>query len=232
MGKTSPLLLSILIGFVASLAVAAPAPATAKKKELEELWADLYKDEPDASRAVLKLFQQPDHTVPFLREKLRPLKLDADRCRQLLLDLGSGDEKTWKAAWEELDYLDPRLAIDLPTLMNEVSEGPARTRLVELCSQRAADSLLGQDVKIRPVGDDGFNFSSQGGSWWAEHRVDRINKYSWSQKKSWTRAARGVAILEQIGSVEAVKVLKQLAEGHADASPTKAAKESLKRLKK
>lgn len=232
MGKTSPLLLSILIGFVASLAVAAPAPATAKKKELEELWADLYNEEPDASRAVLKLFRQPDHTVPFLKEKLRPLKLDADRCRQLLVDLGSVDEKTWKAAWDELDYLDPRLGIGLPTLMHEVTQGPARTRLVELCSQRPVDSLLGEDVKIRPVGDDGFNFTAKNGSWSAEHRVDRINKYSWAQKKSWTRAARGVAILEQIGSVEAVKVLKQLAEGHADASPTKSAKESLKRLKK
>lgn len=230
--KTSLLLLSILIGLMASLAIAAPAPAEANKKELEQLWADLYKDEPDASRAVLKLFRQPDHTVPFLKKKLQPLKLDADRCRQLLIDLGSPDDKTWNAAWDELDYLDPRLAIDLPTLMNEVINNPARTRLVELCSQRAADSLTGQDVKIRPVGDDGFNFFSTNGSWWAEHRIDRINKYSWTQKKSWTRAARGVAILEQIGSAEAVKVLRQLAKGHPDASPTKAAKESLKRLKK
>lgn len=231
MGKTSLLLLSILIGLMASLAIAAPIPAKAKKKELEELWADLYKDEPDASRAVLKLFKQPDYTVPFLKEKLQPLKLDADRYRQLLRDLGSEDEKTWKAAWDELDYLDPRLAIDLPTLMNEVTDNPARTRLVELCSQRPADSLLGKDVKIRPVGDDGFNFFV-GGSWWAEHRIDRINKYPWIRKNSWIRASRGVAILEQIGSADAVKVLRQLAEGHPDASPPKAAKESLKRLKK
>jgi hypothetical protein len=216
----------------ASLATAAPTTPKAKKQELETLWADLYKDEPEASRAVLILYKQPDHAVPFLKAKLRPLKLDAARCKKLVKDLGDQDERTWKAAWDELDYLDPRLAIDLPTLMNEVTENPARTRMVELCSQREADSLAGQDVTIRPVGDDGYNFSAKGGSWWAEHRIDRINKYSWAQKKSWTRAARGVAILEQIGSVEAVRVLEQLAEGHPDASPTKAAKESLKRLKK
>jgi hypothetical protein len=225
-------LLSVLIGLMASLSVAASGPGDKEeKKELEALWADLYKDEPDASNAVLKLFKQPDKAVPFLKAKLRPLKLDADRCKQLLKDLGSKDEKVWKAAWDELDYLDPRLAIDLQTLMKDVSETPARTRMVELCSQREADSLAGKDVELRPVGDE-FNFSADNGSWWAEHRIDRIGKYPWAAKMSWVRAARGLAILEQIGSEEAVKVLEQMADGHPDAFPTKAAKESLKRLTK
>ncbi len=150
MGKYALLLLWGFVGSIASLSVAAPVPAVnkeAKKKELEALWAELYKDEPAATTAAIKLFKQPDHTVAFLKEKLRPLKLDALRCRQLLNDLGSGDEKKWKAAWNELDYLDPRLAIDLPTLMNEVTAKPSRTRMVELCSDREADSLIGQDVQ-------------------------------------------------------------------------------------
>lgn len=41
-----------------------------------------------------------------------------------------------------------------------------------------------------------------------------------------------MAILEQIGTPDALKVLEQLADGHPDATPTKAAKESLERLKK
>jgi hypothetical protein len=226
-------LLSVLIGLMASLSVAASGPGDKEEtKELEALWADLYKDEPDASNAVLKLFKQPDKAVPFLKAKLRPLKLDADRCKQLLKDLGSKDEKVWKAAWDELDYRDPRLAIDLQTLMKDVSETPARTRMVELCIQLEADSLTGKDVQIKPVGDDGFNFTADNGSYWAEHRIDRIGKPPWAPKMSWSRAARGVAILEQIGSAEAVKVLEQMADGHPDAFPTKAAKESLKRLKK
>jgi hypothetical protein len=234
MGKSTLLVLAVFFGFVAALSMAAPAPSldkVAKKKELETLWAELYKDEPASTAAAIKLFRQPEHTVPFLKEKLRPLKLEAAGCRKLLGELGSNDEKTWKAAWDELDYLDPRLAIDLPTLMSEVTTNPARTRMVELCSDRDADSLSGQDVQIRPVGDDGYNFFSKG-SWWAEHRVERIGKYRWLPKKSWTRAARGIAILEQIGSPEAKKVLQQMAAGHADAFPTRAAKESLKRLKK
>lgn len=219
------------------VARAAPVPVDkeakeAKAKELEGLWAELYKDEPEASTALLKLFKQPIHAVPFLQAKLRPLKLDEKRCKELLKDLGNDKEKTWKAAWEELDYLDPRLAIDLLTLMNDITDKTSRSRMVELFLDLKADSLAGQDVKIWKPQPDGYNFSSNGGSWWAEHRIDRIGGRAWSPKRSWTRAARGVAILEQIGSPDAVKVLNQLAEGHADASPTKAAKESLERLKK
>jgi len=214
-------------------ASAAPVPTDkeAKKKELEGLWDDLYKDEPTASNALIKLFKQPEHAVPLLKAKLQPLKLDADRSAKLLKDLGSDDEATWKAAWDELDYLDPRLTTDLPTLMNQVTENPAHSRMVELLCDRKAGSLAGQTIQLRPV-DDGFNFSSKGGSWWAEHKIERIGGSSWNPKKSWTRAARGVAILEQLGSPDAIKVLEQLAEGHAEAFPTKAAVESLTRLKK
>ena len=232
-------MIRLLLAIPLLLALAFPAPAApvpvdraAKAKELEALWAELYKDEPDASTALLKLFKQPEHAVPFLQAKLRPLKLDEKRCKELLKELGDEDEKKWKAARDELDYLDPRLAIDLQTLMNDNTENPSRSRMVELCSERKADELAGQQIKIRPVGADGFNFSSNGGSWWAEHKIERIGGHFWNPKRSWVRAARGAVILEQIGSPEAVKALEQLAEGHAEAFPTKAAKASLERLKK
>jgi hypothetical protein len=224
---------ALLVVLLATQLFAAPVPVdkAAKQKELDALWAELYKDEPAASSALLKLFKQPEHSVPFLKAKLPPLKLDADRCTQLLKELGSDDEKTWKAAWDELDYLDPRLAIDLQSLMKSNTENPAHSRMVELCSDRDADSLAGQSVQLRPVGNDGFNFFSNG-SWWAEHKIERIGMYRWGPKKSWTRAARGVAILEQLGTPDAVKVLEQLAEGHPEAFPTKGAKASLERIKK
>ncbi len=236
MSNFSLVVLAAIVGALPSPSVAAPKRVDdeTKQKELEVLWADLYKDEPAATSAALKLYKHADDAVALLKAKLRPLKMDADRCKQLLKDLGSDDEKVWKAAWDELDYLDPRLAIDLEKLMDEVTENPARTRMVAICSERSADSLTGKDVKIRPIGpmrSDGFNFFDGTGSWWAEHRIERIGKGAWSPKKAWTRAARGVAILEQIGTQEAVKVLEQLAEGHPDAFPTKEAKESLQRLK-
>lgn len=205
--------------------------AKVSRQQLEALWSDLYGDDPAAATAVIKLYKNADASVPFLKEKLQPLDLDADECRQLLNELGSNDEKLWQAAWEKLDYLDPRLAIDLETLMKEVTEVPARTRMVELCSQRQADSLAGKNVSIRPVGDEGFNFFDGRGSWWAEHKVERICGPSfWNTKKAWTRAIRAVAVLEQINTPDAVKVLNQLAKGHPDAQPTKAAQESLGRM--
>ena len=211
-----------------------PVDKVAKAKELESLWAELSKEEPAASTALLKLYKQPEFAVPFLKAKLRPLKLEEKRCKELLKDLGSDDEKTWKVARDELDYLDPRLAFDLQTLMNDVTDKPARTHMVELFLDSKADSLAGKDIKIRPTGAgaDSFNFSDGQTSWWAEHLVDRIGLGTWNPKRAWTRAARGVAILEQLGTPDATKVLVQLAEGHADAFPTKAAQESLERLKK
>jgi hypothetical protein len=49
-------------------------------------------------------------------------------------------------------------------------------------------------------------------------------------QKDWGRATRAVMLLEHIGTPAAVKVLERMATGHADASPTKAAKDALKRL--
>ena len=229
----SHLILAVVLSAAPLLAAPVPVDKEAKKKELETLWAELYKDEPAASTALLKLFKQPEHAVPFLKEKLKPLKLDQNRCQELIKDLGSDDEKVWKAAREELDYFDPRLAIDLQELMTQVTQNPARTRLVEVMSTRDPDSLAGHEVQLRPVGADGFNFfAPKMGSWWAEHQIERMGRSLWNPKKSWTRAARGVAILEQLGTPDAVKVLEQIAEGHPDAFPTKGAKASIERIRK
>lgn len=229
--------LSGVLGLLTSLLAPSPSAADdaakqakASRQELEALWSDLYGEDPAAATAVIKLYKNADASVPFLKEKLQPLTLDAEECRKLLKDLGSSDEAVWREAWEKLDYLDPRLAIDLNTLMNEVTDVPARTRMVELCSQHKADSLKGKNVTIRPVGNDFNFFAANVGSWWAEHRVDRIGAYAGERKNAWRRAIRAVAVLEQINTAEAVKVLEQLAEGHPDAQPTKVAKESLARL--
>lgn len=205
-------------------------PTEPTHNELDAWWADLYGDDPAAANAIIKLYKNADAAVPYLKERLQPLELQADQCKRLLKELGSDDEHVWRAAWEKLDYLDPRLAIDLETLMENLTEAPARTRLVELCSDRKADSLAGKDVTIRRFGNE-FNFFDGRGSWWAEHRVDRIGQWAGRRKRAWTRAARGVAILEQIGTPDAIEVLEQLSSGHPDAAPTRAATDSLERIR-
>lgn len=233
--RTRPISMLIAMVTLCSLLPIAASDETAQteptQNELDAWWADLYGEDPVAANAIIKFYKNGDAAVPYLKERLQPLELQADQCKRLLKELGSDDEQVWRAAWETLDYLDPRLAIDLETLMENVTEAPARTRLVELCSGRKADSLAGEDLSIRSFRNE-FNFFDGRGSWWAEHRVDRIGQSPWRPKRAWARAARGVAILEQIGTPDAMEVLEQLSSGHPDAAPTRAATDSLARIRK
>lgn len=220
--------------FLAAPALLALGPAAARAgdaRAMDDLWTDLEKGDFEASRALLTMSARPKEAVDFLKLKMKPLKLDPEKARALIDWLGNDDEAVWKGAFEELDYFDPRLAIDLETLMRDVKETPARQRLVEVLSGRAAGSLGDKTVELRKHGDY-FNFFAQNfGSWWAEDKVGGINNASgWGNRRTkWTRAVRALALLEHLGTPEAVGLLKAMASGHPDAQPTKAAAESLAR---
>ena len=218
-----------LLGSASAKDPAQPVPA-ADEKQFEAWWGNLEAEESVASRALLKLSARPTETVAFLKKKMKPLKIDNDAVFALLDKLASDDEADWKPAFEELEYFDPRLAVALEALMLDVTESPARQRMVEVLSGRPAGSLMG-DVNLRKVGDDGFNFFGGNGSWWAEHKIERINLHAWANpKKKWTRAVRAIILLEHIGSPDAIAIVKEMSTGHADAQPTKTAVEALARL--
>jgi hypothetical protein len=223
---------ALLAATVAAAAPARPAPPAAEA-QLEAWWAEMEKGEPEATRALLKFAERPEETIAFLKPRLKALTIEARRVRELLADLGSDKDEVWKAAYSELEYFDPRLVIDLPTLMNDVTESPARQRMVEILSGRTRGSLAGKEIKLLTLGKgDGYNFSAEG-TWWAEHLVARLNRSAWGNAKmKWTRATRAVALLEHFGTPEAVALLKSLATGHADAQPTVQAKAALERLAK
>jgi hypothetical protein len=210
----------------------APVPEPSEK-ELASWWADLEKGDEEASRALLKLAENRNAAVSFLKKTMKPLKIDRDRVNDLLESLGSDREAVWMAAFEELEYFDPRLAIDLETLMAGVSQAPARQRLVEVLSGRKPGSLAGLTIELGTLGNgDGFNFTSNNGSWWAEHKVSRINANAWGNpRKKWTRSVRAIVLLEHIGTPDAIAVLTNMATGHPDAQPTIAARAALKRIK-
>jgi hypothetical protein len=200
--------------------------------ELEKLWVDLEGAELEASRALLKLASQTKQAVTFLKVKMKPLKITAEQVDDLVGKLGSDKEEVWKPAFEELEYLDPRLAIDLQTLMAKVTESPARQRMVAVMSGKSHDwpPVSGKKVELRSLRNgEGFNFRANG-AWWAEHRVALINTHSWGNwKKKWTRATRAIVLLEHFGTPDATAILKIMAGGHEEAGPTAAAKEAIKR---
>ena len=112
--------------------------------------------------------------MAFLKERMKPLVLDSVKLKAYLLRLGSPNEALWKKAFEDPEYYDPRLAMDLEKLMEKVAETPARQRLVEVLSCRDPGSLKEAKVELRKHGDF-YNFFADRGSWWAEHKVSRIN---------------------------------------------------------
>lgn len=234
------LVAGVLTAGLTQVGQAAPIPANANQKELLELWSDLAKEEMIASRALLKLAARPKEAESIIAEVLKPLKIDAKRVKDLLKDLNSEKEETWKAAVEELEYFDPRLALDLETVVGEVTDMVPRARLVALLSgDRTAESLLMHNLPITlnqhrdPNGGEVYyNFLCKG-SWWAENKVERINSQNWGNKrKYWTRAVRAIVLLEHIGTARTKATLEDLVTGHPDAQPTKAAKEAIARLKK
>ncbi|MCE9527993.1 MAG: hypothetical protein K8R36_18280 [Planctomycetales bacterium] len=197
------------------------------RQRLEKLWADLERPEPAASAALLKFAAQPAASIPFLKAKVVPLKIEPAKVRALLISLRSEKDEVWKDAAEQLAYFDPRLAIDLETLMKEVVDSPARQRMVEILSDRQAGSLAGKDLTLRPAGADGFNFAIPG-AWWAEHKVERLNTSPFgTPKPKWTRAVRALALLDHMDTPEATAIIKDMATGHPDAQPTRVAKEML-----
>jgi hypothetical protein len=202
---------------------------------MERWWADLEKDEAAATRALLHLADTPEQAVAFVKTKLKPLKISPAEARALLLKLGNENEKVWKPAREELEYFDPRLAIDLEPLMERYQESPVRQRMVEVLSDVPVGQLAGKEITLSRVGrGDGFNFFARPdfGSWWAAHKVERINgSLGGNRKRAWTRAVRAILLLEHIGKPGAVAILEDMGSGHPDAQPTRVAKEALLRLR-
>ena len=146
-----------LIAAVLGIAAVAPiissscgaGPATADEKQMEVWWVDLEKGDTAATRALLNLSDRPKESVAFLKRKMKPLTISSGQVKALLLKLGNSNESVWKPAFEELEYFDPRLAIDLQTLMDRYTESPTRQRMVEILSGREARSLKGRSWRDR-----------------------------------------------------------------------------------
>jgi hypothetical protein len=228
MPKLRLLLLLVLLPFLVIPRVHAEDDTHSLDEKMQSWWDDLEKDEPDASRALLNFCSHPGETIAFLKTRLLPLKLDPDEADRLIKDLESDDETVWKPSYEKLRYLDPRLAFDLPVLMNNVTNPTARSRLVEILSDREQGSLAGKKIEYN-VFKGGQNFVVNNSSFWAEKDISHLCG-RWNEKAPWTRALRAIVLLEHIGSPDAIAILKDMSTGNPDAQPTKCANAALDNL--
>jgi RNA polymerase sigma factor (sigma-70 family) len=160
--------------------------------QLDELWELLNKSSAEALLAARTLIALPQQAVPWLRERVGPVKvsakLDAALVAQCLTDLESNTFAVRQKAAEELEKFGPPV---LPALRERLEKKPA------LEVARRLEDLI---KRLEPPDD--------------------------------IRTVRVLRILEHINTPEARQVLDAVAQGAADARPTKEAKAALLRLEK
>jgi hypothetical protein len=222
---------ALLVFLRAGLADPPPQATTNPvEPQMQKWWDDLEKREPECSRALLQFADHPAESVAFFAERLKPLKITEDEVKSLISDLQSDEPNIWKPAFEKLRYFDPRLAIDLSTLMSDNVKPRSRNRLIEILCGYDADYLSGKSIKLMFTGN-GYNFISDGSAWWAEPHIEWFNNGAHENSKpQWARACRAIVLLEHIGSPEAITILRDMSTGHPDAKPTKAAAEALENI--
>ena len=227
----------------APLAPAAPVPRPGPKQlrqELDKLWTDMLSgDEQIAGRAMLRLASKGGDAVEYLRKNLRPLTLSKQRAIQLLDALGGGNEKVARAAFEELRYFDPRLALDDRELQAALLKKPSNRILGAVLCDLPMATLQG--ARWHWYSPDNqvyrFNLFREGGAQGeairdrdAARHVAGIGRHG--RKATWDRAVRAIVVLEFVGGPKALAVLDEMASGHPDAAPTRAARLAGDRLRK
>lgn len=192
------------------------------KSNPEAAWNDLLDpDEVVAGRAVLQLYRSAGAAVPFLKVKCVPMKLSEERCRELLNQLGSEDEKTWRAARNEFEYFDPRLALDLPKLYELVPDGPARIHLTAVLMGRRSTADIKPPIRVTFENDGSCGLRTNRISFRLEHKLEHLST------REGRRLCTAARLLRQIDTPDAVEILEQIATGHEKVPPTVWAREIL-----
>lgn len=233
------------------VAHAAPVPkeevklTADQKKQLDEQFTRLGQSGPAGTQATLAFAVQPANTVAYLKQRLRPLRLTEEEAKGLIAKLFSEKDDEYKAAKKVLTDLDPRLAMPVMAVWALAETEEQKLRLVEvLWGSRDGDlALCTLDMRLPQDEDYPAQLMVKGkpGVPANAFKNGRIPSYGgavardMAQLKScgyWSSHASAIAVLEHIGTPEAVKVIEDMATGHPDATPTIVAKEALARLKK
>jgi hypothetical protein len=189
----------------------------------KEYWADLLNRDRSATRAMLQLSQSPKETVRFLKEQIVPINTEKHVVVKHLKALESEDEKIWKPAYEQFQLFDPRLVMSLKDAFEAVPPGIGQPRIVSILFGSSLEDFEGKAFTLQ-LSETHASFQCGNHSWGCVLGITDI----W--KPAWVRYNRSILLLEHIGTLEAIEVLKTIAKSHPDIGPTKAAKAALKRL--
>jgi hypothetical protein len=228
------LLMGVWVAVGQTLPSGAAAPKPAEISPMETAWGQMAEVDPGATRGMLMFFSKPTEAIAFLKTRLLPLAISETEVRELIGNLGGADENVWRPAFAQLEYFDPRLAMGLTALMDEVKDQPARGRLVAVLCDIDPKYVPEPRIELKPVAG-GYNFEFYGekkypSSRWAESQVAKLTDATFIKKMKWTQAERGVLVLQAIGSPEAVAIVKGMATGDARAEPTKVAAKALREM--
>jgi RNA polymerase sigma factor (sigma-70 family) len=214
----------------------------------QKLWEALASnDDAEFSRALLRLAASPKETVAFLKDRVKPVAVDAARVEQLLKEMDSKDFPVRTRAEEELEYLGKFAKPLLDKALKEDRPLEVKKRVQDLVAKLPKDK---EDEKKDPAAA-GINLGGVVNQNVAI-QIRNVNGKQMIRKivngvvvdddanaaplaplgpsPLWLRAVRVAALLEVIGTPEARQVLENLGKGEAEALPTKAAKEALDRL--
>ncbi len=224
------------------LLVLAPASAQDTRKaptRLDRLWADLTSpDEGKAMRAALALASTPKETVPFIKDRLGPVKVDAKIVAKLVARLDSDDFQAREAAAQELEYLGKYARPHLEKAKAGSESAEVKRAIVDILEKLPSDKpppppappqLKGRSVSI--INRNGDIQIIIDGKPLDLSAMAPLPPANLGPVPVWKRAGRAIAVLEQIGTPKARKIIEAVADGEKDAFPTKTAKEAIERLR-
>ncbi len=219
-----------------------------------EVWKKTDPELFEVSSFVNPFLDRPKEAVAFFKDKLKPTKLSKADGEKLLARLFGDDLKECRAAIREIQFYDLRLAMSVEDAWALAKTATQRGRLITACGYRVAfpQTVIGDDYD--PDAEHRFkDFSYHlsipdfNGSYYSTFKRDGIPEAEFPANLDvggktrldntlaeltfarWHREESAVYILDAIGTDDVVAVIKDMATGHPDAGPTKAAKAVLKR---
>jgi hypothetical protein len=234
------------LALVLALGVMAAVPRTVSAAEtgapsaaVRAAWKDLAgDDEARATRAALVLAKSPAETLALLRAELYPIKADPKRVAKLVRELDSDKYTERERALKDLRYLGKCVKTDLQKALAASGSAEVKKSIRKLLDAIARAEKKPEPAAAAPLaGARRISVSNVNGK--VSIMVNgvpldltpRVIKPV-GPPHGWVRAARAVGVLEFLNTDEARRLLRELADGEADALPTQAARAALRRLGK